>query len=187
MWFILIGCVAFIFMYLFDVMTLRNKRRWKTVFGLTGLGLITYASIQLVFLEDVIHFPVSVRIMGGVGGFLFLLLLIYSLFLEVPFKKTYGEEEHNMDLVDTGTYAFCRHPGVVWFFFTYLGLFFMTGSRMMFVACIVWTILDIIYVILQEKTIFNVMFKGYGNYRKSTPMLLPTKKSIQKMIRTMKG
>jgi protein-S-isoprenylcysteine O-methyltransferase Ste14 len=185
--FVLLGCMAFIFMYLFDVMTLKNKRLWKSILGLSGLGLMIFASIEILYLEDGMNFPVIVRILGGIIGFVFLLLLIYSLFLEVPFKKTYGEEEHNVNLVDTGTYAICRHPGVIWFFFFYLGLYLMTGRTMMFVACITWTILDVIYVILQEKTIFNKMFKGYGDYQRSTPMLIPNKTSIQKMFSTMRG
>ncbi len=37
-------------------------------------------------------------------------------------------------MVDTGLYALCRHPGVIFFFLAYLCMAFAAGSDLMFWA-----------------------------------------------------
>ena len=99
--------------------------------------------------------------------------------------KTYGKVQHSTQLVDTGTYALCRHPGVLWFGFLFLFLFCTTGSILLIPAGIIWTGIDILHVYLQEKWFFCNLFPEYQSYIKTTPMLIPTKASIKKCRATL--
>ena len=56
----------------------------------------------------------------GLGGFLFLCLLIYTLFFALPFEETYCEENKLRAAYTEGMYGLCRHPGVLWFAGAYL-------------------------------------------------------------------
>lgn len=174
-------------MYLFDLYTLKNKRLLKVIFGLGGLGLFLYAVYEVYKNSLIVELPYTLRLSFLILFILFVLLLLYSLFLEVPFKKTYGKKEHNMDLVDTGTYALCRHPGVLWFALVFITFFLGTGRSDLFLAGAVWTVMDIFYVVLQEVTIFPKMFKDYGKYQETTPFLRPTIQSIKRMFQTIGG
>ncbi len=109
-------------------------------------------------------------------------LLVYSLFLELPFVKTYGKKQHSNELVDTGTYALCRHPGVLWFGLMFFFFFFTTGAKQLIPAGIIWTSIDVFHVYLQEKLFFPKMFPRYKDYMRDVPMLIPTGKSIKKCI-----
>lgn len=183
MFYIILGSFSFVLMYLFDVYTLKNRCILKRLFGISGLGLFLYSAIQVLLNADYIIHNNAVRIPSGIFFFVFFGLLIYSLFLEIPFAKTYKEKDPNKTLIDFGTYALCRHPGVLWLFLMFLFLFLLTGARLVLIAGIVWSIIDIFYVYLQEKYIFKKQFINYQLYQKTTPMLIPTKGSIKKMIK----
>jgi len=185
--FVLLGVISFLIMYLYDFYTLKNKFILKLMFGITGFGMFIYATIMTLQSKVIYELPIIVRIVSGVAFIVFLMLLIYSLFLELPFVKTYGKCNHKHELVDTGTYALCRHPGVIWFGFMFLFMFLTTGIKILVIAGLVWTICDIIYVFYQEKYIFKKLFPNYTDYIKSTPMLIPNKKSIKKFIMTLMG
>ncbi|ERJ11990.1 methyltransferase [Haloplasma contractile] len=183
--YVLIGIFSFVLMFLFDVFTLYDRPYLKRFFGIIGLSLFIYSTIQVIVHSDRINLPLEVQLVAGILCLLSLLLLVFSLFIEVSFIKTYGNETHNNNLVNTGTYALCRHPGVLWFAFIFLFLFLFTGAELLIIAGISWTLMDVIYILLQERYIFNHMFKSYPEYQKTTPMLIPNRTSINKCIETI--
>ncbi len=182
---IILGIIAFILMYVFDIFTLYNNKVMKIIFGVSGIGLLIYSTIQVLVDSKIIYIPFLIRMISGSLCVIFIFLLIYSLFLELPFTKTYRDEDHNNALVDRGTYALCRHPGVLWFGFSFLFLFLMTEKLFVLYAGIIWTLIDFIYVILQERYIFSKMFPEYKQYLKTTPMIIPTKNSMKRCITTL--
>jgi protein-S-isoprenylcysteine O-methyltransferase Ste14 len=111
-----------------------------------------------------------------------LMLLIYSVFIEVG-RKTYKvENEHS--LVTSGTYALTRHPGVLWMLLLYIfGAIFFQNLLAIY-AALIWTLANIIYVTIQERFIFHKIFDNYDKYRETTPMILPNFQSIEKFITT---
>jgi protein-S-isoprenylcysteine O-methyltransferase Ste14 len=124
---------------------------------------------------------VTARILWAAAAF----LLIYSLFLELPFVKTYGGAKYSSDLVDTGTYALCRHPGVLWFGLMFFFYFLATGAVLMIPAGIIWTGLDVVHVYIEDRYFFPRMFSDYKIYSESTPMLIPNRESIRRCIATL--
>ncbi len=182
MYYIISGSISFVLMLLFDVFTLKKQHFLKLLFGISGLVLFIFSLINLLLNADYKFYNNAVRIPAGFFFFVFFGLLIYSLFLEIPFTKTYKFKDPNNTLIDSGTYALCRHPGVLWFFMMFINIFLLTGAKLVLIAGITWTFIDICYVLIQEKYIFKKQFINYHLYQKSTPMLLPTIDSIKKMI-----
>lgn len=184
--YIALGAISFVFFYMFDVFNMKGKTSLKITFALIGLITFIYSSYKTAFQGVRIYFNEGIRLISALLFLIFLFLLFYSLFLELPFKKTYGAKDYNGGLITTGTYALCRHPGVLWFFFMFIFLFFYTGSVLLLIAGLIWTSLDVLYVYLQEKYFFQEMFKGYKEYKNNTPMLIPNLESIKKCINTIK-
>ncbi len=115
-----------------------------------------------------------------------LFLLIYSLFIELPFRKTYVEGEGERGLVRTGTYALVRHPGVLWYALFLLSLVLVSKSKLLLLASPIWLFMDVLWVTIQEWFFFNKMFPGYDGYRRETPMIVPNRRSIAACIRTLR-
>lgn len=183
--YILTGAIAFIFLFLFDIYTLKNVYMKKRIFGVLGLGLFTYSSVMVTITSEKIHIPMPLQIIAFILWIAAFALLVYSLFLELPFVKTYGKSQHSNELVDTGTYALCRHPGVLWFGLMFFFFFFATGAKLLIPAGIIWTSIDVFHVYLQEKLFFPKMFPRYKSYMRDVPMLIPTGKSIKNCLDTL--
>lgn len=185
MLFILTGVLSFLLLFIFDYYTLNNQSIKKKIFGLAGVTLFIYSTVMIIVTSKKISFPITLRVLSGVFCGVFTFLLIYSLFIELPFTKTYGKVQHSNELIDTGTYALCRHPGVLWFGLLFFFAFFMTGAIWVIYAGIIWTGTDIVYVYLQEKIFFLKIFPKYKTYVSTTPMLVPTRESIKRCISTL--
>lgn len=185
MLYIALGSLSFVCLFMFDLHTLRKNGLMKKINGLLGLGLLIFSSIMVTIVSPKLEFSPAIRIAGGTVWCIAVFLLIYSLFLELPFVNTYGKKEHSSTLIVTGTYALCRHPGVLWFGLVYCSFFFLTGATLMIPAGIIWTGLDVLHVYLQEKLFFPKMFPDYIQYKGSTPMLIPTKSSIKRCLSTI--
>lgn len=183
--YILTGAVSFLFLFLFDIYTLTNEAVKKKIFGILGLGLFTYSALMVTITSEKVYLPLALRVIAFVLWIATSFLLIYSLFLELPFVKTYGKKQHSNELVDTGTYALCRHPGVLWFGLMFLFFYFTTGAIQLVTAGIIWTGIDVFHVYLQEKLFFPKMFPRYKDYMRDVPMLIPTGQSIKKCISTL--
>lgn len=113
-------------------------------------------------------------------------LFFYTLFFALPFRKTYCGAEDIEKVIDTGMYALCRHPGVIWFFFLFLFLWMASGKAMMLQAAIIWTIMDIIHVYIQDRWIFPKTLTGYELYKEKAPFLIPNLSSIRKCMAALK-
>lgn len=178
-----LGICGFILLLLFDICSLTEKSVIKYFFGVSGFGLIIVSSAFLLRINSSITFSFSLRVFSLTIAILSLLLLIYSLFIEVG-KKTY-QYKNESKLITTGTYALSRHPGVLWFLFVYLfGAIYFQNYFILY-AGLIWTGINIIYVSIQERFIFTKLFDNYGSYIKTTPMFLPSSKSLERCITTL--
>ncbi|MGD0352509.1 MAG: methyltransferase [Dehalococcoidia bacterium] len=183
--YILIGICGFLVAYAFDWASLGNLRVMKQLIGLLAICLLVYATIMVCVIPVKLHLPFF-TLPFGVGLLVFsLCLLVYSMFIEIPFHNTYAENGVSNKLITTGTYALVRHPGVIWLALVYLSLALLFPSTTLFLAVIVWLIMDIIIVTLQDKLSFPKMFPAYRRYQLKTPFLIPTKQSISACLRTI--
>lgn len=179
------GVLSFLVAYSFDWAALKRVPGLKQSIAIVVVVLHGYALLAAswggtrFWLPDVL-FWISLGLLP-----LSLFLLAYSFFLEIPFAKTYAQAGTSGQLVTTGTYGLVRHPGVIWYALFLLALLFVTRSVTLLVATPLWVLLNILYVVLQERFFFDKMFPGYPEYRRQTPMLIPTGKSIARCLQTL--
>lgn len=110
--------------------------------------------------------PFKIVLIFGMGASL--LLLIYSVLVEIPLK---GHADGT--LYTKGTYAFCRHPGFWWYtIFTLCVIVYFWYAPIVlvgfgFIAC------NFLLIVFEDVILFPRLFPQYGEYKKTTPFLIP--------------
>ncbi len=178
-----IGILGFVLLLFFDLCSLCNKNYLKYFFGILGFLLISLSTLLIVVdFSSYLEINSLFRAISLVLAVISLILLIYSVFIEVGHKTYKLKNEHS--LVTNGTYALTRHPGVLWMLLLYIfGAIFFQNLLAIY-AALIWTLANIVYVTIQERLIFHKIFDNYDKYRESTPMLFPSYQSIGKFITT---
>lgn len=186
MGYLVLGCIGFLFLYIFDYNKVKGIHRVFNSFFAIGIAIIGYASLSLFIMKSQ-SFSLGFWLTGifYISAILSAFQMFYSLFGALPFKGTYLSGQANQT-VDTGMYALCRHPGVWGFFLMYLFMFLATGNPLIAYACIFWTIMDIIHVWIQDKYFFPKTLQGYKDYQQTTPFLLFNKQSVQHCLSTFR-
>lgn len=184
MTYLIMGCLAFVFLFVFDINKIKTKIEILNSMFALGASLIFYASIMLI-INTPQDFEVSLWgvVLFSTLSFISGVFMFYALFKALPFKKTYVQVNHNQ-VIDSGIYALCRHPGVWGFFLMYLFGFLASGRWIILVACILWTIMDILHVWIQDVYFFPKMLHGYTAYQKNTPFLIFNSTSIERCLNT---
>ena len=178
MGFLLIGCLSYAPFYVYDRLKIR---------GINHLWLfaVSFASILVCsvgcFFTGPVHLELSVfwKVLAGLLAAVNALLMIRSLFFSLP-KGTYDGDISNV--VDTGLYALCRHPGVLFFGGMHFFLWLVSGRDMMLLCAACFTLCDVLYVYVQDRRYFPLMLPGYEEYKKRVPFLIPTGASIVRCI-----
>ena len=186
MTFITIGCLGFLVIHLFDVVSLKKVPAFKPLVWLAGTGMVVYAVIMLMMEPAKLSLPLWLTVIGWVMVVASLGLLVYSLFIDLPFKKTYLASGVGDELVKTGMYSLVRHPGVIWFSQLMIALVLVSQSSQLLLAVPIFIVLDVVLVVIQDKVFFDRMFDGYQAYRQETPMILPNRKSLYAFINSIK-
>ncbi len=184
MTYIVLGLCAFPALALFEYASLKKIAVLKQVMGVLAFALLGF-SLAVVCLDSrKFALPRYLSWAGWVVVGVFGFMLVYSIFCEIPFAKTYVHSGYGDQLITSGTYALCRHPGVVWFALFLLGLLLATRSRLLLLAAPTWLAADVLYVWAEEKFYLEKVFTHYKEYQQETPMLLPTLRSIRRCLRT---
>ena len=186
MGYVLLGSMAFLFAFSFDLAALKGIAHLKQALGLAFTLLFSFALLMVCLQAE--RFPLP-NWLSWVGWPLLVVstcLLVYSIFLEIPFKQTYAMDGVGDKLVKTGTYALVRHPGVLWFGLFLLALIVISRSKLLLIAAPLWFSLDVLWVWIQDCFYFPRIFPGYEQYKRETPMLIPTRESIVKCVKTLR-
>jgi len=183
--YIALGSLGFLILHFFDIVSLKRVACAKPCMWILGSGLLVYSLVMLCPGTDKLLLPSWSTWLGWALLSISLLLLMYSLFINLPFRKTYVASGVGDELITTGLYALVRHPGVHWFIVLMLSLVLVSRSKLLLIALPIWILLDILLVVIQDRFFLGRMFPGYENYRQETPMLLPNRKSISACIRTI--
>jgi len=185
--YIVVGIFGFIVVHLFDIVSLKRiPSGVKPCVWTVGSGLLGYSFIMMSLAPDKLLLPLWSTWLGWGLLLLSAFLLVYSLFINLPFRKTYIATGVSDKLITTGLYALVRHPWIHWFILILLSLILVSRSSLLLIAAPIWILLNILLVVIQDRFFFGRMFAGYDRYRKETPMLLPNRKSISACIRTIK-
>ena len=177
---IILGTVGFFLYFIYDINSIvfRNAIMQK----LFAAGSLCVAISAVWGMKDVLSKGTrcpAAFIGFGTGSVFFLILLVYTLFFALPFGETYCEENKVRMAYTEGVYSLCRHPGVLWFAGLYFCLWGWSGELSKggyFLTMIAWNYL---YIIFQDLWTFPKTFSNYEEYKKTTPFLLPNKRSIE--------
>ena len=180
------GAAAFGLFVLYDINSvIWKKRNLHSFFSLGVLLLLAVTGICLLRAFG------DSRVSRNAGAVLFLIpgavclgLMVYSLFFALPFTETYVHESEEGIVCDRGMYALCRHPGVLWFVLTYLFLALAWGTSQVWGMGIFFSLLNVGYVVLQDRWTFPRTFEDYEGYRKRVPFLIPTVGSMKRAWKT---
>jgi len=173
-----LGVCSFLIAYLFDFVSLKKIFLAKLILGGVSGFLGIYALFMVCFQSERLFLPAYLSYPGWFLLFVSGFLLFFSLFWEIPFKKTYLVKGVGNKLIKTGTYALVRHPGVIWYTLFLIALLLTSKSRLLLIALPIWVFMEILYVFIQDKFYFPRMFEGYEEYKRETPMLIPNRKSF---------
>jgi protein-S-isoprenylcysteine O-methyltransferase Ste14 len=182
--YILFGIAGFLVAYLFDLVSLHKTPHGKQVIGIIVVCSVVYSHLMVCIRGERLPLPIGFSCVGWPLFGLASLALIYSLFLEIPFRQTYVAEGVGDKLVMTGTYALARHPGVLWYALVLISLIFISASRLMLFAAPIWFLIDVLHVWLQDQFFFPRMFPDYTRYQRETPMLVPNRTSLSRCLTT---
>jgi len=184
--YIAIGCLGFLIIHLFDIVSLKRIPGAKPLTWILGSSLLAYALVMACLRSDKLPLPIWPTWLGWALLTISFLLLIYSLFINLPFRRTYIAAGAGDRLITTGLYALVRHPGVLWFTPLMLSLILVSRSSLLLIAAPIFISLDIVLVIVQDKFFFVRMFHGYDSYQRKTPMLVPNRQSINAFINSLR-
>lgn len=184
--YIIIGVFAFLLFIVYDINSIIMKNKYLYNCFFLGFLLLAAATIGIVITSwDLILIDTLRMGIYGILAVAFLFLLIYTLFFALPFKNTYIETQGSPDVCQNGVYALCRHPGVLWFagFYIFLGL--ALNIALLICAAIIFSLLNLFYVVFQDRWTFMKIFGNYDKYKIDTPFLIPNLKSIKRCLQTL--
>lgn len=181
------GALGFAIIHLCDIVALKKVPWAKPIAWLSGGGLLIYASVMVCLSPEKLPLPGWLTYLGWPLLIISLSWLIYSLFINLPFGKTYIATGVGDRLITTGLYALVRHPWIHCFTLLLISLFLISGSRLWLAAAPVWLLFDTLLVVIQDRFLFGRMFKGYDDYRRTTPMLVPNRKSLSAFLSQLRS
>lgn len=184
---IALGLLGFIVIHLGDIAALKRVPRAKPATWAIGVGLLVYATVMMSLSQAQLPLPVWSAYLGWPLLIISLFLLVYSLFINLPFRKTYVSTGVSHKLVTTGLYALVRHPWIHCFILVMLSLVLISRSSQLLIAAPIWILFDILLVVVQDRFLFGRMFKGYDDYQRKTPMFVPNRKSINAFISQLRS
>ena len=177
---LLCGLLGFVLYFLYDLnsITVRSKLLHSsfsigTAFLAVATGMDLWSALKS-------------NAFSGFTDLMFLVLsalsfaaLIYCLFFALPFQETYAEQTTDRSVCDKGVYALCRHPGILCFFGTFLFLGLAARPASLLAHGMVFSALNLIYALFQDRITFPKIFSDYHIYRTRVPFLLPTSNSVR--------
>lgn len=192
---IVLGAASYVFTTVYEMINLHRAKRPDRADGLRPLAHICFiAGIILIFASTSwVIFTVDIKIVFERSPLLkilefaaaagFFILFLCALFVSLPVKKTYITMR-DQEVADTGLYALCRHPGTLFLMLFYLFCGLALDSGMMLWVGLSNSAFNIITTVLQDIWVFPTTIGRYNEYKKTTPFLVPTWKSVVSMTKT---
>ena len=177
--YILIGLLGFAFMAGADWATYKKMSLLKPVLWFIMIPVFFYA-IAMAWIDTTrFDLPRIISTAAWIPLLFFFGLFIYSLYVEIPLKRTYIDSPQPTKVVTDGTYSLCRHPAALWFGIWVASAVLASRSVTLAVAAPVW-IAAYVGCIFWEEELCSLENIGdeYKRYQEVTPMLIPTLTSV---------
>lgn len=183
---LILGTAGFALFFVYDINSVTARSRLLHscfTLGVVLIGAATALDLGAAWRAQAVSGLLDwVLVLCGLG---FLGALVHALFFALPFEATYADAENKARKVyDRGVYALCRHPGVLWFFgmYLFLGLAALPGALLL--HGMVFSALNVAYILLQDLVTFPRTFQDYRAYRRTTPFLIPNARSLRRAWET---
>ncbi len=184
--YILLGAAGFLLMHLLDFASMKKLPLAKPALALSGTAVVAFSAAMTAIDGQRFELPLGLALIGWVLMAGSLYLMAHSLYIALPFGKTYITPGVSGQLVTGGVYRLVRHPWLLFFGLSMVGLTLGSGSILTLEAGFIWTALSAGLVYLQDRLVFPKMFPGYSQYQARTPMLIPNKDSVSAFIEGLK-
>ncbi len=177
--YILIGLLSFAFIAGADWATYKKTPFLKPVLWFLIIPVFSYAIVMAWIDTARFELPCIVSTVAWVSLLFFFGLFIFSLYVEIPLKRTYIDSPQPTKVVTDGTYSLCRHPAALWFGVWVASAVIASRSVTLAVAAPVWITAYIGCMFWEEKLCcLENIGDEYKRYQEATPMLIPTLTSI---------
>lgn len=179
--YVLIGLLGFVFMAGAEWTTYKKIPFLKPALWFLMIPVFSYAIVMSWIDTARFDLPHIVSTVAWVSLLFFFGLFIYSLYVEMPLKRTYIDSPQATKVVTDGTYSLCRHPAALWFGAWVASAALASRSVTLAVAAPVWIAAYIICMFWEEKLCLRGDFgDDYKRYQEVTPMLIPNPASISR-------
>ena len=172
MWCILTAFFSFFSLFLYDLFQVRGSRVYTRLFSIIGYGGLFLSHFFLGVLCIPAAEADAASIPAMVFGAVFLVLLFYSLFVEIPLKGTF-ENRDERKVYTSGTYGLNRHPGFLWFALFQICLMILFRRTEVYLFSSISVFFNFILILAEDLWLFPRIFTDYGEYRKKVPFLVP--------------
>lgn len=174
-----LGTAAFALFFLGDW----NDWKWETkpLRACFPAGLALLTAVTVLQSDVFASGTAGVRLAFLAPAAVFFALLVYTLFFALPAADAYVRQEERRPACTRGVYALCRHPGVLWFTGLYLCL--VPAVRLPLPAALLYSVCNVLLVLFEDMCVFPARLTGYDAYKRVTPFLLPSRRSLRRCLR----
>lgn len=174
--------LSFAVMVFSDLLKMRGRNAaGKALFAAGAVTLIA-AGLRAALLGPWFQVPGVLRVLLFALAALGLWGEYVALFVSLPAGDTYLSGKAAGQLVDSGLYALCRHPGGLFFPLMSISLALGLGNRGLLLGSLLASLLNLLYVWFQDRVVFPQTIAGYDSYRQRVPFLVPTAQSLARAV-----
>lgn len=174
--------ISFGLMFLSDMQKLAGRRRLGQYLFIIGMMVLAAAGINSAMSSSRFQTAPLMKILFLLIALAAAVLEYLALFSSLPAFSTYLGDDEPRQLVDSGMYALCRHPGALWFPLFSLSLALGIGNWELLASAGLASALNLLYVWFQDRLVFPKTIDHYAQYRERTPFVIPTAQSISRAI-----
>ena len=170
-----VGATGFFSVVLYDLAQIRGKAGAASVLSSIGYLCILASIVFLMLSTQLPATPFGLLLIKGFLTSAFLLLLIYSVLIEIPValrRRSRGRSDERA-VVDSGFYGVVRHPGFVWFALLWASIVATYLDPRVTAVGTALVIIDFALVVLEDLVFFPRIFPNYSEYKKQVPFIIP--------------
>ena len=172
MLYIFISTIAFTCLLISDIIQISRKK--YIIIPLSILGYLGVFFTLLVMTLDYPLFPVPLYILTIKFALvlIFLILLVYVLFAEIPFSSQYRQNDERT-VINYGSYGIVRHPGFHCFLLLIGALNLLPLQLEYLLISLYIILLNFMLILIEDLILFPKIFKNYHSYKLKVPFLIP--------------
>lgn len=170
---------AYVLFFAYDVANVRAPQfKAASLFFLLSCIFVLIATCLMVAISLPFLTVNALTIASFVLSAICFVAMVDALFFSLP-KDTYTEPGERRKTYRGKMYSLCRHPGVLWYSLAFVFLMIPFSNPAGWEICVVLVMGNIFYMFLQDLWTFPLIFDDYTDYKRTTPLFVPTPNSLR--------